>query len=212
MGNTVDWGRTHYQEAWNRQLKLVAEVRERKHPETLVFTEHEPVYTLGARKDAIQHLLLNEAQLAEHGIDLIQSNRGGDITYHGPGQLVGYPILRLHNRERDLHAYLRGLESVLIKTLSSFGIESDRRVGKTGIWVERRKIAAIGVAVKAWTTYHGFALNVDLDLSPFNHIIPCGIVDGSVTSMQEECPPAPLIGSLKTRLSLEFWNYFGEES
>lgn len=212
MGNTVDWGRTHYQEAWSRQMQLVAEVRERTHPETLVFNEHNPVYTLGARKGAIQHLLLNEAQLAEQGIDLIQSNRGGDITYHGPGQLVGYPILRLGDRKRDLHAYLRGLESVLIKTLASFGIESDRRKGMTGIWVDNRKIAAIGVAVKAWTTYHGFALNVDLDLSPFKNIIPCGIVDGSVTSMQQECPPAPLLGMLKNRLSLEFWNYFGEVS
>jgi lipoate-protein ligase B len=212
MGNTVDWGRTHYQEAWSRQMQLVAEVRERTHPETLVFTEHSSVYTLGARKGAIQHLLLNEGQLAEQGIDLIQSNRGGDITYHGPGQLVGYPILRLGDRKRDLHAYLRGLESVLIKTLASFGIESDRRKGMTGIWVDNRKIAAIGVAVKAWTTYHGFALNVDLDLSPFKNIIPCGIVDGSVTSMQQECPPAPLLGMLKNRLSLEFWNYFGEVS
>lgn len=208
MGHILDWGTTSYREALQRQLDLVQSVRTGASPETLVFTEHRPVYTVGARPGAIGHLLLDQTALAAAGIDLVQTNRGGDITYHGPGQLVGYPILHLDRRGKDLHAYLRALEGVLIRTLEHFGIEAQRREGYTGIWIGRKKIAAIGVAVKSWTSYHGFALNVDLDLSPFANIVPCGITDGSVTSMLLEAPPAPLPGVLKARLSLEFWKQF----
>ncbi|MEY2999853.1 MAG: hypothetical protein RL648_67 [Verrucomicrobiota bacterium] len=209
MGILLDWGRTDYRAALSRQMEIVQQVRSAVHPEALILTEHHPVYTIGARPGAATHLLLTQDQLAKTGADFVQTNRGGDITYHGPGQLVGYPILRLDRRHKDLHAYLRGLETVLLKTLAHFGITGTRRQGYTGIWIDSRKIAAIGVAVKSWTTYHGFALNVDLDLDPFNHIIPCGITDGSVTSMLKEAPPAPLPGILKARLSLEFWDYFG---
>lgn len=208
MGHILDWGTTSYREALQRQMDLVQSVRTGASPETLVFTEHRPVYTIGARPGAIQHLLLDPAGLAAAGIDLVHTNRGGDITYHGPGQVVGYPILRLDQRGKDLHAYLRGLEGVLLNTLAHFGIEGERREGFTGIWIGRKKIAAIGVAVKGWTSYHGFALNLDLDLSPFGHIVPCGITDGSVTSILLEAPPAPLPGVLKARLSLEFWKQF----
>jgi lipoate-protein ligase B len=207
MSNTVDWGRTNYKEAWDRQLELVDQRRSGNAPDTLVLTEHEPVFTIGARPGADQHLVWTEQMLRQQGLDVVKTNRGGDITYHGPGQIVGYPIMDL-GRKRDLHAYLRNLEEVLIRTVAQFGIEASRREGKTGIWVETRKIAAIGVAVKSWVTYHGFALNVSPDLSHFDGIVPCGITDGTVTSLEKECPATPLMGLVKARLIEEFWQLF----
>jgi lipoate-protein ligase B len=208
MQRVIDWGITDYRDACSRQLDLVHQIRNGQSAETLVLTEHQPVYTLGARKGAIDNLLVSEEDLQADGVAVIQSNRGGDITYHGPGQLVGYPILRLDQRGKDLHAYLRALENVLIQTLQHFNIVAGRRSGLTGIWIEDRKIAAIGVAVKAWTTYHGFSLNINPDLEAFSKIIPCGIREGQVTSMENESPPAPLMGMVKARLSLEFWKQF----
>lgn len=210
-GKTQDWGRTAYRDAWERQLRLVDELKAGTAPDTLVLTEHEPVYTIGARQGAEAHILWTEELLQGHGIEVVKTNRGGDITYHGPGQIVGYPILNLRQK-RDLHAYLRNLEEVLIRTVAHFGLTARRREGKTGIWIEDRKIAAIGVAVKSWVTYHGFALNVDPDLNHFSGIIPCGITDGSVTSLERECSPAPLPGQVKSRLILEFWTLFGNRT
>jgi len=200
---TLDWGRTGYAEAWQRQEDLVARRNAGEVGDTLVFTEHDPVYTLGVRKGAELHLIWNEAELAKRGIAVCKTNRGGDITYHGPGQIVGYPIINLAAR-KDLHAYLRLLEQVLINTVGTFGLAAARREGKTGIWLGPRKIAAIGVAVKKWTTYHGFALNVDPDLAPFSGIVPCGITDGSVTSMAAELRAAPSAEEVKRVLALEF--------
>jgi len=182
---TIDWGRTRYADALARQLVLVAQRCEDLIPDTLVLNEHEPVYTIGVRPGADQHLVWTEAMLRQQGIEVMRTNRGGDITYHGPGQIVGYPIVSLRAR-RDLHAYLRDLEEVLIRCVAQFGIEAARREGKTGIWIGTRKIAAIGVAVKHWVSYHGFALNVDPELSHFSGIVPCGITDGTVTSMRAE--------------------------
>ena len=156
MGNTVDWGRTRYKEAYERQLEWVAQRIAAERTDTLIFTEHEPVYTIGRRKNAEQHLKWSQEFLAKTGIEVEVTNRGGDITYHGPGQIVGYPIVDLSNR-RDLHHYLRDLEEALIRTLTHFGLFCSRREGMTGIWIEKRKIAAMGIAVKQWTTYHGFA-------------------------------------------------------
>lgn len=207
MSSTVDWGRTEYKQAWDRQLELVEKRRSGAAPDTLVLTEHEPVFTIGARPGADQHLVWTEQMLRQQGVDVIKTNRGGDITYHGPGQIVGYPIMDL-NGKRDLHAYLRSMEEVLIRTVAQFGIKADRREGKTGIWVETRKIAAIGVAVKSWITYHGFALNVSPDLSHYDGIVPCGITDGTVTSLEKECPSTPLMGLVKARLIQEFWELF----
>src|ERR1700712_3246659 len=181
----LDWGRTAYESAWKQQDALVAQRNAGIIGDTLVFTEHEPVYTLGVRKDSAAHLLWDAAELQTRGITLTQTNRGGDITYHGPGQIVGYPIVNLSSR-KDLHAYLRLLEQVLINTVGTFGLAADRRPGKTGIWLGTRKIAAIGVAVKKWTAYHGFALNGNPDLPPFSGIVPCGIPDATVTSMEIE--------------------------
>ena len=204
----LDWGRTPYADALRRQKERLQARCEDRVPDALIFTEHEPVFTTGLRKDAKQHLLWNEAARSERGIDFHSSNRGGDITYHGPGQIVGYPILSLAHRP-DLHAYLRDLESVLINTLAHYGLNAGRREGKTGIWIETRKICAIGVAVKKWVSYHGFALNLNPDLAHFEGIVPCGITDGTVTSLRAELAQAPTAAELKKRLAVEFNGVFG---
>jgi lipoyl(octanoyl) transferase len=203
---TVDWGRTRYHDAWERQHALVARRIAGETGDTLVLTEHEPVFTLGLRAGADSHLVWNREQLAREGIEVIKSNRGGDITYHGPGQLVGYPIVSLESR-RDLHAYLRFLEQVLIDTLASYDLAPVRREGLTGIWLGRRKVAAIGVAVRRWVTYHGFALNVNTRLAHFGGIVPCGIgaSEGTVTSLQAELGRELDLAEVKHRLAAIFW-------
>ncbi|MFT4900880.1 MAG: lipoyl(octanoyl) transferase [Lentimonas sp.] len=207
----IDWGHTEYTEAFERQQALVEQRRAGTVPDHLVFTEHAPVYTMGLRKGADQHLIWDEATCTEQGISVVRSNRGGDITYHGPGQIVGYPIISLQAR-RDLHAYLRDLESVVIHTLKQFGLESDRREGKTGIWLGQRKICAIGVAVRSWVTYHGFALNVNTDMSHFTGIVPCGITDGTVTSMALELNGPVEEEVVKSSLAVEFQQVFKNTS
>jgi lipoyl(octanoyl) transferase len=182
-----DWGRTRYVDAWKRQDEYVARRIGNEIGDTLVFTEHHPVFTVGLRGGADAHLVWQADRLAREGIEVVKTNRGGDITYHGPGQIVGYPIVSLASH-KDLHAYLRFLEQVMIDSIGALGLAAARREGKTGIWLGARKIAAIGVAVRRWVAYHGFALNVNTDLAPFNGIIPCGIsaADGTVTSMAKE--------------------------
>ncbi len=205
-GVTVDWGRTRYRDAWQRQDELVAARLAGTAPDTLVFTEHEPVFTLGVRRGAEQNLVWTPPQLAHQGIEVVSTNRGGDITYHGPGQIVGYPIVSLDAR-RDLHAYLRFLEQVLIDTVARHGLVAGRREGKTGIWLGTRKIAAIGVAVKRWVAHHGFALNVSTNLGHFGGIVPCGITDGTVTSLAAELGPrCPSLDHVRADLASEFWS------
>lgn len=204
----MDWGRTDYSSALEKQRSLVDQRLTGAIADTLIFTEHNPVYTIGRRKNANQHLLWDSVKLTAEGIDVVTTNRGGDITYHGPGQIVGYPIVSL-DKQRDLHAYLRNLEEVVIRTLATFGLNASRLTGKTGIWLGLRKICAIGVAVRTWVTYHGFALNVNPDLKHFSGIIPCGITDGSVTSLQKELNLAVDTESVKRRLTVEFRNIFG---
>lgn len=181
-----DWGRIEFRTAFRKQREYVRQRIAGERPDTLIFAEHRPVYTLGVRPGSEHHLIWDEEQLQRRGIAVHKTNRGGDITYHGPGQLTGYPIFHL-GKLRDLHAYLHLLEAAVIRALGEWGLGAGRREGKTGIWVEKRKIAAIGVAVKSWVTYHGFALNVtNLCLAPFAGIVPCGITDGAVTSMEAE--------------------------
>jgi lipoyl(octanoyl) transferase len=201
----VDWGRTEYRAAWERQADLVTQRIAGAIGDTLVFTEHDPVFTLGMRNGAEAHLVWPAEQLARAQVAVVKTNRGGDITYHGPGQIVGYPILSLAPR-KDLHAYLRFLEHVLINALAAFGLAATRRDGKTGIWIGRRKIAAIGVAVRRWVTYHGFALNVDPSLAHFEGIVPCGIsaAEGTVTSMRLELGSAVDATEVKRVLAAEF--------
>jgi lipoate-protein ligase B len=152
-------------------------------PDTLLLLEHPPVITLG-RAGSADHLLRTEAQLAAGGVELVASDRGGDITFHGPGQVVGYAIVDLAPRGRDLHRYLRDLESVVIRALEEFGIRAGRAEGLTGVWVAEAKVAAIGIRVSRWIAHHGFALNVRTDLSYFDLIVPCGIRGRTVTSME----------------------------
>jgi lipoyl(octanoyl) transferase len=173
-------------------------------PDLLLFVQHPPVYTLG-RGGREEHLLVSREELAARGAILRRTARGGDITYHGPGQLVGYPILDLGEHGRDLHRYLRGLEESLIRTLAEFGVTAARVPRLTGVWVGEsaapcvasllppRKIAAIGVAVKRWVTYHGFALNVTVELERFRAIVPCGLHDRGVTSLHELAPAPSLV-------------------
>jgi len=206
---TLDWGRTGYTAAWRQQDELVARRIAGEIGDTLVFTEHDPVFTLGVRSGAEQHLLWDPAELQRRGIEVVTTNRGGDITYHGPGQIVGYPIITLAPR-KDLHAYLRFVEQVLINTVGTFGLAADRRAGKTGIWLGTRKIAAIGIAVKRWVSFHGFALNVNTDLAAFGGIVPCGITDGTVTSMQAELGREVDPAEVRRVLAAEFWRLLPE--
>lgn len=185
--SVIDWGRTRYEPARVAQAALVARHLAGQIGDTLVFTEHEPVFTVGLRAGADKNLIWDSTRLAAEGIELAPTNRGGDITYHGPGQLVGYPIVSLAAR-KDLHAYLRFLEQILINAVGSLGLVATRRPGLTGIWIGPRKVAALGVAVRRWVTYHGFALNVNAHLPHFAGIVPCGIAatEGTVTSLHTE--------------------------
>jgi len=196
-----DWGVLPYREAYDRQLEQVQKRLADEVEDTLVMVEHPPVYTIGARMEASSHLTASPQWLQQRGVEVCQTNRGGDITLHAPGQLVVYPIVKLE--KKDLHAYLRDLEEVIIRTLSYIGLASTRAQGKTGVWVQdkngQRKIAAIGVAVKQWVTYHGVAINLNNDLTLFEGIVPCGLVGSAVTSIEKELGKdgAPTMGELK---------------
>jgi lipoyl(octanoyl) transferase len=208
---TVDWGHTRYAAARSMQDELVTKRIAGEVGDTLVFTEHAPVFTLGMRRGSELNLVWDAAELARQGVEVVKTNRGGDITYHGPGQVVGYPIVSLASRP-DLHAYLRFLEQVLINSVGCLGLAASRRDGKTGIWIGPRKIAAIGVAVRRWVAYHGFALNVAPDLNHFAGIIPCGInaADGTVTSLSAELGQTIDPAEVKAVLAKEFWQLWPE--
>jgi lipoyl(octanoyl) transferase len=196
-----DLGSMDYKEAWDYQnelfqgiidIKLANRNRDVKQstPNYFLFTEHPPVYTLGKSGD-LSNLLLNEAQLKQKGISFFKSNRGGDITFHGPEQIVGYPIIDLEEFKPDIRWYMRSLEEVIIKTIANYGLKGVRSDGETGVWLDvgtpfARKICALGVRTSRWVTMHGFALNVNTNLGYFDHIIPCGIRGKAVSSMEAE--------------------------
>ena len=178
-------GMIDYKNALELQLSLL---EKRKHGEigdTILLLEHPPTYTIG-RKGNIKNLLIDSANLKKRGIHFERVSRGGDITFHGPGQLVGYPIIDLNNFDRDVHRFLRKLEEAIILTLSEFGINGERIPELTGVWVGEEKIASIGVGIKKWITYHGFALNVNTDLTYFDNIVACGIPKVEITSMERK--------------------------
>ena len=177
-------GRVPYPDALAMQRSLVEERRAGSGSDLLLLVEHPRVLTLGVRGDGGRsHVLASEQTLAAEGVELFETGRGGDITYHGPGQLVGYPILDLHPDRLDVHRYVRDLEEVLIRAVADLGIQAGRIAGLTGVWVGDEKIAAIGVRISRWITSHGFALNVTTDLADFGLIVPCGIADRGVTSL-----------------------------
>jgi lipoyl(octanoyl) transferase len=177
-------GRLAYAEGVERQKALVEARRAGEIPDTLLFVEHPPVITLGVRtRGATTNVRADAAALRAQGVEVHETGRGGDVTFHGPGQLVGYPILDLKPDRQDVHRYVRDLEEVLIRTAGDFGIEAGRVKGYSGAWVGERKLAAIGVRISRWITSHGFALNVTTDLAGFDLIVPCGIADRGVTSL-----------------------------
>lgn len=222
----IDLGLIDYKEAWEYQEKLFAEIvsvkiQNRTQPGNqqlttnnyFLFCEHPHVYTLGKSGDT-QNLLINEKQLEEKNATFYKINRGGDITYHGPGQIVGYPILDLDNFFTDIHKYLRFLEEMVILTLSEYGIEAGRSKGETGVWLDvgiphkARKICALGVRASRWVTMHGFAFNINTDLSYFGNIIPCGITDKAVTSLNKELGRKVDEEEVKEKLKKHFANLF----
>lgn len=181
----VDFGLLSYGTALTLQRRLATLRAEDRLSDVLLVGEHLPVITLG-RAGQKAHLRIPESCCATMGVEFFEVERGGDITYHGPGQLVGYPVLNLIDHGRDVHRYLRRLEAILIATLSDFGIAASRSIGRTGVWVGERKIASLGIHVGRWVTRHGFALNIDMDLAPFELIVPCGIPGVTMTSMARE--------------------------
>ena len=222
-----DLGLKDYKESWDYQegiFKSIVDLKiKNRREETslstsnyLLFVEHPHVYTLGKSGDA-SNMLLNEKQLADKGATFYKTNRGGDITYHGPGQVVGYPILDLDNFFTDIHKYLRFLEEVIILTLSEYAIKATRSEGETGVWLDvgtpfARKICAMGVRASRWVTMHGFALNVNADLGYFDHIIPCGIRGKAVTSLNVELGIKEVdIAEVKNKLLKHFSALFEAE-
>jgi len=200
-----------YEEALGLQKKLVGRLKEDKTaPAYLVLLEHPPIFTIG-RSGGEENLLVSSERLKEEGIKVYQTRRGGSITYHGPGQLVGYPILDLARIEKDVHAFLRRLEEVIIRALAHFGIKGEREEGLTGVWAEGAKIAAIGVAISRWVTYHGFALNVAPNLSHFKLIHPCGILDRQVTSLGKVLGRKVEVEEVTTPLIQAFGDVFSLE-
>ncbi len=221
-----DLGRKDYKETWDYQTVLFQETVDTKFENRknntevptknhFLYVEHPHVYTLGKSGD-LSNLLLNESQLKEKGIDFYKINRGGDITYHGPGQIVGYPILDLENFFTDIHKYLRLLEETIILTIAEYGLKGTRSDGETGVWLDvgtpfARKICALGVRASRWVTMHGFALNVNTNLGYFDHIIPCGIKGKAVTSLQLELGREIPIEEVKEKINKHFSALFEAE-
>ena len=229
-----DLGRQAYRQVWDLQEKLLLENVRRKQqaarlqqtdiPEALrtihylLFTEHPPVYTLG-KSGQMSHVLLSDADREKRGIEFYHINRGGDITFHGPGQLVGYPILDLEKFTTDIGRYLRQLEEAVIRVMAGYGLRGERSKGETGVWLDpdipgkERKICAIGVRCSRWVTMHGFAFNVNTDLKYFDYIIPCGIADPdkTVTSLAKELGRTVSMEEVKTKLKFHLMDIFAFE-
>ncbi|MCU7552476.1 lipoyl(octanoyl) transferase LipB [Chitinophagaceae bacterium LB-8] len=224
-----DLGQMDYKAAWEYQERLLQENVRLKSVESgvvqedfskttnyLLFVEHPPVYTLG-KSGKMENVLINDSEREQRGIQFFHTNRGGDITFHGKGQIVGYPIFDLEKFYTDIGRYLRELEEVIILTLAEYGIVGGRSAGETGVWIDalekgkERKICAMGVRCSRWVTMHGFALNVNTDLSYFNHIIPCGIQNKKVASIQEELGRGVDMEDVKDRLKRNFEKVFNVE-
>jgi lipoyl(octanoyl) transferase len=202
-------GRVSYADALDLQRSLVLERQAQRVDDLLLLVEHPPVLTLGVRGDGGRsHILAAAEALDARGIEVFEAGRGGDVTYHGPGQIVGYPILDLNPDRRDVHRYVRDLEEVLIRVAADFGVAAGRVAGLTGVWVGSEKLAAIGVRISRWVTSHGFALNVTTDLDDFSLIVPCGISDRGVTSLAR-LGPTPDRAAVENRIVDRFAEVFG---
>jgi lipoyl(octanoyl) transferase len=203
----IDLGRMDYGRSLIVQDQIVERRKKNEIPDCLLFVEYPHVITLG-KMGKIRHLLVSELELRKSGVEFFPTHRGGDITYHGPGQLVVYPVLDLKNRRRDIDHYLRDLESCIVITLGDFGILARRIPGATGVWVGEEKIAAIGIRTSQWICSHGLALNVSTDLSYFTFIVPCGLDSKSVTSMSKLLGIEVAISQVKERFSFHFGKMF----
>jgi lipoyl(octanoyl) transferase len=219
----IDLGKLSYKPTWDLQEQKLQKIVDLKKsnraaqvavptPNYLYWVEHPPVITLG-KSGLSKHLLLNEQELTDKGIEFFTTNRGGDITFHGPGQLVGYPILDLENFFTDIHKYLRLLEEAIILTLKEYGLSAERSKGETGVWLDvgtpfARKICAMGVKASRWVTMHGFALNVNTDLTYFDYIIPCGIQGKAVTSLATELKREIPLNEVKVKILTHFSTLF----
>ena len=203
-------GRVAYSDALDLQKRLVEQRKAGTIPDQLLLLEHPPVITLGvSTRNDRSHIVAPPQELEREGVEVFESGRGGDVTYHGPGQLVGYPILDLHPDRRDVHRYVRDLEEVLIGAADTFGIHSHRSPGLTGTWVGDRKLAAIGVRIARWITSHGFALNVSTNLAHFDLIVPCGIPDKGVTSIAQLSPVPVTMTAAEDAVVAGFCAVFG---
>ena len=209
VGRTCLWrdlGPVDYRAAWDLQLQHVESLKREGGQDCLFFVEHPHVITFG-RNGKDENLLVSRDRLNQLGIEYHETDRGGDVTYHGPGQLVCYPVMDLKRWKRDVGAYLRALEEVLILTLADYGLEGRRDASATGVWVDDAKVAAMGVHLSRWVTSHGFALNVDTDLDYFRYIVPCGLAR-PVTSMEQLLGQAPDANQLRTRILERFGTVF----
>jgi lipoyl(octanoyl) transferase len=204
-------GLIDYQEAWDLQHSIFNRVVDGETQDTFILLEHPHTYTLGKVADK-KNLVSGKDYLEKNKISVFEIDRGGDITYHGPGQIVGYPIIKLEDWQKDTHKYLRALEEVLIMTCQNYELEATRNPKYTGVWIGNKKIAAIGIKISRWVTMHGFAFNVNTDLSLFKGIIPCGISDKEVTSLKKELGKEINISDVKVLLLENFKSVFGYDS
>ena len=206
----IDLGKTRYEESLRFQKRLVSLRHQNRIPDCLLFTEHYPVITMG-RGSSRKNLLTSKDNLKERGIELFDVERGGDITFHGPGQTVVYPIMDLNLIDRDIHKYLRNLENLTIMALEEIGLKAETKKGLTGVWINDHKIAAIGVAVSHWVSYHGLALNVSTDLDYFKLIVPCGINDFPVGSIESLTGTKYELDTINNFLAEKFSQLFNYE-
>jgi lipoyl(octanoyl) transferase len=197
-------GLVPYAEGLELQRALVEDRKAGRIPDTLLLLQHPHVVTIGVKKDGRSHILATPEQLSSRGVEIFETGRGGDVTYHGPGQLVGYPILDLNPDRRDVHRYVRDLEEVMIRVCAAYGLAADRIKGFSGAWISDEKIGAIGVRISRWVTSHGFAFNVTTDVEFFNLIVPCGIADRGVTSLAAQLGRAPEMTEVEDRFADQF--------
>lgn len=208
MASIYELGRLDYESSWQVQRRIQAEVQAGEREDTLILVEHPPVLTLGANFHE-ENLLLTREEYAAQGIQVVRTDRGGDVTFHGPNQLVIYPIFNLTHHGRDLHRWLRDLEEAVILVCAQFGLDGQRSTVNTGVWVNDRKVAAIGIKVSKWVSIHGIALNCNNDLSPFNLIVPCGIQTHGVTSLSQEAGREISTEDAKPKIIEAFQTVFG---
>jgi lipoyl(octanoyl) transferase len=205
-------GLVSYADGLELQRALVDDRKAGRIPDTLLLLQHPHVLTIGVKKDGRQHILAPATQLAERGVEVFETGRGGDVTYHGPGQLVGYPIIDLNPNRRDVHRYVRDLEDVMIRVCADYGLQADRVKGMSGAWIGDAKIGAIGVRISRWVTSHGFAFNVTTDLDFFNLIVPCGIADKAVTSLAAQTGRVVPMTEVEDHVIRRFSEVFGSDS